>query len=117
MTRTVKIKNLSKHIGEIVAIKGWLSIIRDQKKRQFLIIRDITGSVQVVSEKEGRELLSRNVSNLTVESTIKVVGKIIKNEKVKLGGIELALDSIETYSIAEVPLPIDDSSSQEKRLD
>ena len=117
MTRTVKIKNLSKHIGEVVAIKGWLSIIRDQKKRQFLVVRDITGSVQVVSEKEGRESLSRNVSNITVESTIKVVGKIIKNEKVKLGGIELTLDSIETYSIAEVPLPIDDSSSQEKRLD
>jgi aspartyl-tRNA synthetase len=117
MIRTVKIKNLSKHIGEVIAIKGWVSIIRDQKKRQFLVIRDITGSVQVVNEKEGHESLSRDISNLTIESTIKVIGKIIENENVKLGGIELILDSIEVYSVAEIPLPVDSNSSQEKRLD
>jgi aspartyl/asparaginyl-tRNA synthetase len=45
------IGSLRQHIGEQVLIKGWLQTLRDQKKMQFLIIRDHSGLVQVAFEK------------------------------------------------------------------
>ena len=46
MERTF-IGNLRQTIGEKVTIQGWLQTLRDQKKMQFLILRDRTGLVQV----------------------------------------------------------------------
>ena len=50
MERT-QIGDLRKHIGETVRIQGWLQTLRDQKKMQFLVVRDMSGLVQVVVEK------------------------------------------------------------------
>ena len=46
MDRT-PIGNLKDHLNETVTIQGWLQTLRDQKKMQFLILRDRTGLVQV----------------------------------------------------------------------
>ena len=47
----VLIGNLRDHIGQTVEIQGWLQTLRDQKKMQFLVVRDITGMVQIVFKK------------------------------------------------------------------
>ncbi|MGH2399980.1 MAG: OB-fold nucleic acid binding domain-containing protein, partial [bacterium] len=53
-TRTL-IKDLRAHIGQQVRIQGWVRAIRDQKRIQFLIVRDHTGLAQAVAERsEGR---------------------------------------------------------------
>jgi aspartyl-tRNA synthetase len=52
MERTY-IKDLRSAIGQTVQINGWLQTLRDQKKLQFLIMRDPTGSAQVVHWKIG----------------------------------------------------------------
>lgn len=111
------IKELSDHIGEMVIVRGWIETIRDLKKRQFLIVRDCTGSVQALNEKEDRAEIASMVSNLTPESTIEITGKIINNEIVRLGGIELMVEKIKIYSTALSPLPINDETAQENRLD
>lgn len=117
MQKTVEIRNLSMHIGETVAICGWIDTIRDQKKRQFLIIRDRSGIVQAINEKAGRENITSIISSLTLESTVKVTGTIISNEIVKLGQLELVIGSIKILTVATSPLPIDKDSTQENRLD
>ena len=114
---TIGIKELSGYVGETVTIRGWIETIRDQKKRQFLIVRDCTGLVQVINEKEGRSEITAIVSSLTLESTVEVTGKIVGNEIVKLGGIELVVEVIKTYSTASSPLPINEETTQENRLD
>lgn len=117
MIKTVGIKDLSQHIGEVVMICGWVATIRDQKKRQFLILRDRTGLVQCINEKEGRDVLAATISSLTQESTIEVTGKIVSNERIKLGQLELVVESINVFTVALSPLPIDENSTQENRLD
>ncbi|HET6948196.1 MAG TPA: OB-fold nucleic acid binding domain-containing protein, partial [bacterium] len=50
MTRTL-IADLRAHIGAEVCVHGWVRTIRDQKRIQFLILRDHTGLAQAVVEK------------------------------------------------------------------
>ena len=47
MQRTL-IGELAKHVGETVAINGWVDVRRDQGKMVFFDFRDMTGLVQGV---------------------------------------------------------------------
>jgi aspartyl-tRNA synthetase len=116
MERTL-VKHLRDKIGETVRICGWVEKLRDQKKMQFLIFRDHTGSVQVVHEKSANAELARTISGLTPESAVEITGKVILNPVVKLGGLEIVADSVKVVSKADAPLPIDQNSGLETRLD
>ncbi len=106
MGRTL-IKDLRGSIGASVTIQGWLQTLRDQKKMQFLVIRDHTGAVQVVVEKAANPELAEKISALTVESAITVSGLVIDNPIVKLGGIEMQLQSLTVENLAGSPIPLD----------
>ena len=47
MERTL-IRDVAAHVGEKIAIKGWVNVRRDQGKLIFLDFRDFTGIVQGV---------------------------------------------------------------------
>ena len=47
----VYIDKLGEYEGKRVKVRGWLMHHRDQKKLQFIVLRDGTGSVQVVAFK------------------------------------------------------------------
>ena len=80
-------KDLSQKVGETVTIKGFVQAIRNQGKIAFLIIRDVTGLVQIVVLKSAEAAFSA-VQDITTESVIEVVGKA-KEEKQAPGGFEL----------------------------
>lgn len=106
MERTL-IKDLRGAIGTTVKIYGWLQTLRDQKKLQFLIMRDPTGLVQVVHWKPNDEALAEQISKITPESALVLTGKVIDNPVVKLGGLEIQLESLTVANMAESPLPFD----------
>lgn len=106
MERT-SIKELRSVVGETVRINGWLQTLRDQKKLQFLIIRDTTGLVQVVHWKPNNEPLAELISQIGAESAVVVTGKVIDNPVVKLGGLEIQLETLIVENNAEIPLPFD----------
>ena len=106
MERTA-ISDLRKHIGEVVTVKGWLQTLRDQKKMQFLILRDRTGLVQVAHYRPGNEELGVKISALTTESALTITGKVVDNPIVKLGGLEIQLETLTVENLAETPLPFD----------
>jgi nondiscriminating aspartyl-tRNA synthetase len=106
MERT-PINELGKHIDEQVTIQGWLQTLRDQKNMQFLIVRDRTGLVQVSHWKEGNPELAETISTLGTESALTITGKVVKNEIVKLGGIEIQLEALNVEGAAETPLPFE----------
>ena len=106
MERTY-IKDLRSAIGQTVQINGWLQTLRDQKKLQFLIMRDPTGLVQVVHWKPNNEELAEQISKLGAESSLILTGKVIDNPVVKLGGLEIQLESMVVGNNAEIPLPFD----------
>ncbi len=101
------IGDLRQHIGETVTIQGWLQTLRDQKKMQFLILRDPTGLVQVAFWKEGSPDLAARISPLTAESALTITGKVVDNPIVKLGGIELQLETLEVEALSGAQLPFD----------
>lgn len=115
MKRTL-IGELRKWIDHEVKVKGWVKSIRDQKKTQFIIVRDHTGSVQAVLERAQNPELADTISNLTLESTVNIIGRVIENPIVKLGGIEIQLTDIYVESIAS-PLPLDMSGRSLPNLD
>lgn len=106
MLRTV-IGDLRSHIDETVMIKGWLHVLRDQKKIQFLVLRDRTGMVQITHWKPNDEALAALVSTLTTESALTITGKVADNPSVKLGGLEIQLESLQVDNLAENPLPFE----------
>ncbi len=112
------IGELSSHIGERVTVRGWAQAIRDQKRMQFLILRDATGLAQAVLAKEEEPSeLNAAISALTAESAVSVTGTVAADERVKLGGLELKLEELVVESAAEPELPVAADSALDKRID
>ncbi len=114
-------KDLNEHIGKEIIIEGFVDSIRDLQYVQFIVIRDTTGKVQVTIEKnDTNKKLNKIVSELTCESTIKVIGTLYQNEKVKLNKMELIPNDIIVTSKCALELPLNykdmSSSSIDTRL-
>ncbi len=106
MDRT-PIGELRNHIGKKVTIQGYLQTLRDQKKMQFLILRDTSGLVQVAHYRPGNEALGAQISTLTVETTLTIIGTVVDNPIVKLGGLEVQLETLTVEGLAATPIPFD----------
>jgi len=105
--KKINFSELKNHYNETLELHGFVDKVRDLQYVQFLILRDKSGSVQVTLEKDGSlEELNKIVTNLKVESTVKVTGKVLENEKVKLGGLEVVPNNIEVTSEPVEELPI-----------
>ena len=104
----ISVNELNKYVGQEITFSGFIDTIRDKKWVMFVILRDATGKVQMTlekSEEQNKEMLEI-LYNTKNESTIKVTGKLVSNEAVKLGGIEIIPTSVEITSKAE-DLPFD----------
>ncbi|MBE6144347.1 MAG: aspartate--tRNA(Asn) ligase [Firmicutes bacterium] len=121
--KRIYIEDLNKHFNEEVEICAFVDNIRNLQWVQFVILRDKTGKVQLTIEKseESNSALVEMINNLSLESTVKVVGKVLENEKVKLNGMEIIPTKIEvtSKSLPELPLNIKDKNAAEidTRLD
>jgi nondiscriminating aspartyl-tRNA synthetase len=117
VSRTL-IEELRDKVGERVTVRGWVHAIRDQKRMQFLVLRDETGLAQaVLSKDEPPSDLNDAISSLTAESAVTVTGTVAADERVKLGGLELKLEELLVDSLAEPELPIAADSALDKRMD
>ena len=109
--------------AEQIKVCGFVENIRNKSKMAFIVLKDITGKVQITVEKGENEALDNAVNQLTLDSVITVVGKAVESEYVKLGGVEIYPREIIIHSIA-APLPIDrearkghERSSIDQRID
>jgi nondiscriminating aspartyl-tRNA synthetase len=105
-------------IGQQVTIRGWVHALRDQKRMQFMVVRDETGLAQVVLAKDdSSSQINELLSALTVESAVTVTGSVVADERVKLGGLEVKLEDLQVDSLAEPEVPIAADSALDKRID
>jgi aspartyl-tRNA synthetase len=85
---------------------------------QFVLLRDHTGTVQITHRRGGEgDVLEAALEKLSTESAVRVTGRIVANEIVKLGGVELVPEQVELFSRADSPLPIGENTGAEQRLD
>jgi aspartyl-tRNA synthetase len=118
MLNRQKIAALGKAQDGQVTIAGWVETLRDQKRIQFIIVRDESSSVQVTYPRQSeQDKLADEVSSLTHGSFVIIHGNLKHDERVKLGGIEILLDSMEIVSRSLPDSPIAEDTSIDKRLD
>jgi asparaginyl-tRNA synthetase len=99
------IRDVSKHVGEEITIKGWLYNSRSSGKLMFPQIRDGSGIIQgVVFKKNVPEQVWSDFEKLTQESSIIVRGSVRADERAP-GGFELDVVDVQVVQIAE-PFPI-----------
>ncbi|WP_298228881.1 aspartate--tRNA(Asn) ligase [Gryllotalpicola sp.] len=120
MTSRILIKNLASLPDGPVAVAGWVDTVRDQKKVQFVVLRDESGALQLVHPRGDDAVadeLAETISGLSVGSFLTVTGELKHDERVKLGGVEVRVDTltVETRALPETPIAAD--SSLDKRLD
>ena len=104
MERTY-ITDVKNHVGEVVKVQGFIENLRNSKAMAFIVLKDITGKLQVTIEKEKKPELCEAIDKLTGDSVITVVGPVIENDYVKMGGLEMLPDELIIESIADA-LPI-----------
>lgn len=107
--------------GGKIEIVGWISERRDLGKIRFLLLRDISGIIQITAFKEKtNKKIFELMDKLPCESVISISGEI-KESKQAPGGREIIPEKIEVLARSEEKLPIDvsDFSKTElpKRLD
>ncbi|MEU9274895.1 aspartate--tRNA(Asn) ligase [Streptomyces sp. NPDC048341] len=112
----VHVSDLREHIGRTVSVYGWASTLRLQSTMQFVIVRDSTGMVQV-THKRNDGPLEAQLDALTPESAVKITGRVVDAAQVKLGGLEIVPEAVEVLNPAATPLPIDEHTGLEQRMD
>ena len=104
MTPTL-IKNLSRHVGDEVEIRGWLFNRRSSGKIAFLIVRDGSGVVQGVLLKSNEAAFAA-AETLTQESSLILRGTV-RAEPRATGGFEIDVTQVQPVSIAaEYPISL-----------
>jgi len=121
VTARTLVKNLAAKPDGPVRVAGWVETVRDQKKVQFVILRDESGSVQLVNPAvregdEGDPALTDAISALSSGSFVSVEGDLKHDERVKLGGLEVRIGALDVAAPA-LESPIAEDSSIDKRLD
>lgn len=116
MNRTL-IKDLNSSTEKTVRICGWVQTLRSQKRMQFLVIRDHSGSAQAIHERTADPETSAIVDSLTTESAIEITGKVVLNPTVKLGGLEVVITSVTLLNAADAKQPLGENPTLETRLD
>ena len=98
-------------IDKEITLSGWVENIRDHGGVIFVDLRDIKGTVQLVSNDDSI------FAKLSKESTLTVRGKVRKrneedyNDKISTGTIEVLVSSIEVLGKAPNELPFEIMSS------
>jgi aspartyl-tRNA synthetase len=118
--KRISIKDLFSSNDKKVEIAGWVYNSRDLSKVKFLVLRDISGIVQVTGVKgETPDEVFEMIDKIPKESVIYVSGEL-KNSKQAPGGKEIHPDKILVLnSSEELPIDVSDFSKTElpKRLD
>ncbi len=97
----VYVKDLSRHVGDVVTVKGWLYNKRTSGKIRFLLVRDGTGTVQCVLVKgnTGDEAF-KSYDSISQESSLLVSG-MVREDKRAPGGYELELTDVSVVQVSE----------------
>ncbi len=116
MERTYIQDLFNKKAGEKILLNGWVYDARDLKKVRFIVLRDITGRVQVTGVSGETDAQTfETLKEVSRESAVEIIGTI-KDCKQAPGGKEIAPEKITILGKAELTLPIDVSDYSKTEL-
>ena len=104
MDRTY-IGNVKDKFDQDILIQGFVDNFRNGKNMAFIVLKDITGKIQITIEKTAKPELADKIQALTPDSVLSVTGRAFPSEYVKLNSMEFIPTDITIESLAEA-LPI-----------
>ena len=100
----------------VCRVQGFVENFRNKRTMAFIVVRDITGKLQITIEKEKHPEFSEMLDKLTIHSVVTFEGEVVASEYVKMGGKEMYPTFMRIESVAEA-LPIKDDSDIDVRMD
>tara|TARA_Y100000310_G_scaffold345160_1_gene462267 strand:+ start:7063 stop:8355 length:1293 start_codon:yes stop_codon:yes gene_type:complete len=89
--------------GKEVLLNGFVHEIRNQSKIKFLLLRDITGVIQLISKQEDK--FFNDLVKVSKESVLEVKGKVIKSKQAP-NGVEVVIKEYKVINKSNPTLPI-----------
>ena len=103
--------------GEDITIMGWVHEIRDFGGIMFVIIRDVTGRVQVTApSKKVDEKIMEELRELRKESVVAIKGLAQEAGKAP-NGVEIIPKEVKLLNLANQPLPMDPTEKVKAGID
>src|SRR5213592_3248052 len=117
LKRTALTSELKDHIDREVVLAGWVHDVRVLGGISFILLRDMTGIVQVTAPKaKVSPDIVKEITTLHQEDVIMVKGKVVSS-KIAKKGIEVIPEQLEVVNRAETPLPLDPRGVQNTLLE
>jgi nondiscriminating aspartyl-tRNA synthetase len=114
--RTHYVKDARKAVGQKVLIGGWVHDFRDLGKLKFVLVRDITGIIQVTMKKGAVNDALLAAVKVNKEDVVSF-GGTIKENKIAPDGVELVPESFELLNQVERKLPVDPTGVVPSEID
>ncbi|MDC1141575.1 aspartate--tRNA ligase [Planctomycetota bacterium] len=109
-TRTHKCGELrAEHAGSAITVCGWVDRKRATGKRTFIVLRDISGRLQLIFDEEQNAGLHAATKDLHGEYVISATGELQmregsnRSDKLATGEVELVVESFEILNTARTP--------------
>ena len=100
----------------VCRVSGFVENFRNKKTMAFIVVKDITGKLQVTVEKEKHPEMIDMLDKLTPQSVVTFEGEVVLSEYVKMGGKEMYPSVMKIESLAEA-IPIKDDSEIDVKMD
>src|SRR5256884_1515771 len=117
LKRTHLTSQLGESLNKEVVLAGWVHEVRVLGGISFLLLRDMSGIVQVTAPKaKAPAEVLKEIASLHQEDVLFVRGMVVSS-KIAKKGIEVIPSELEVVSRAETPLPLDPRGVQNTLLE
>jgi len=101
MSIITEVRQLGRHVGASVTVRGWVQTTRTHGKVAFAVIRDGTGIVQcVVAQKQVSESVWTLLHTLTQEASVSITGSVRADARAP-GGYELTVEDLQLIGASD----------------
>lgn len=112
----IYLSDVKQHLNEEITVCGFAETVRDGKAMAFIVLKDITGRLQLTVDKAANPNVAASIESLTSGSVITVKGIPYASEYVKLNGMEMIPSEIKVESIAAaMPIQVEDIPATKKK--
>jgi len=104
VVKTIQIKDIARHIGQVVRLCGWVYARTGKGRLQFILLRDGSGQAQCVAFKKDMSAAEFELArNLTQESSLIVTGEVRADTRAPgiPGGYEIGIHSLKLLQLAQ----------------
>ena len=108
------------HVGQTLAVAGWVARRRDHGGLIFIDLRDHTGIVQLVVNPERAPEAAKTAHDIRSEFVVQARGEVVRrapdavNPNIPTGEVELQVDELEIVARSEpLPFQLDDEGVEE----